>query len=191
TAQHEAERALRAEEEKLRAVFTATSVGMAMLDTEGRITQCNHALARMLGVDPGTARGRHILHTAQNAEATRTALDSLCTGTRDHVRLDVHYLRPSTADGWIELSPSVVRHQSGHPAYLVVVLHDITERRRLQATLRHQATHDPLTRLPNRTVLFDRLHHLFDTAGPDDRVLLCYLDLDGFKVVNDSLGHPA
>jgi diguanylate cyclase (GGDEF)-like protein/PAS domain S-box-containing protein len=191
TAQHEAEQALRAEEEKLRAVFTVTSVGMAMLDTEGRITQCNHALARMLGVDVGAARGRHILHTAQNADAARAALDGLCAGTSDHVRLDVHYLRPSTGDGWIELSASVVRDPTDHPSYLVAVLHDITERRRLQATLRHQATHDPLTRLPNRTVLFDRLHQLFDTAGPGDRVLLCYLDLDGFKVVNDSLGHPA
>jgi len=58
---------------------------------------------------------------------------------------------------------------------------------RLQGMLRHQATHDPLTQLPNRTLFLDELTRVLSDGA--DRVGICYLDLDGFKVVNDSLGH--
>ncbi|NJC65070.1 EAL domain-containing protein [Planosporangium flavigriseum] len=63
------------------------------------------------------------------------------------------------------------------------------EQEAIQGRLRHQALHDPLTGLPNRTLLFDRLQELFDAARSDDRVAVCYVDLDGFKAVNDSFGH--
>ena len=97
TARRDAERALRAEEAKLRAVFTATNVGMAILDTAGAITECNQALGRVLGFRPATARGRHILDGAQNADAVRRAIADVCAGVADHVRTDVHYLRPATS----------------------------------------------------------------------------------------------
>jgi len=59
----------------------------------------------------------------------------------------------------------------------------------MHLNLRHQATHDPLTGLPNRTLFFEHLEEILGTADPDARVALCYLDLDGFKEVNDTHGH--
>ncbi len=67
------------------------------------------------------------------------------------------------------------------------MMEDITERHRLQTRLRHQAQHDPLTGLPNRTLFFERLDAAL--AGRAPRPGVCYLDLDGFKAVNDTLGH--
>jgi diguanylate cyclase (GGDEF)-like protein len=78
---------------------------------------------------------------------------------------------------------SAVRDGAGVPKFLIGVAVDITERRLLQDRLWHEARHDSLTGLPNRTLFFERLT---EANGP---VGLCYLDLDGFKNVNDSLGH--
>src|SRR5690606_39801974 len=63
---------------------------------------------------------------------------------------------------------------------------DDTERHRLETSLRHQALHDPLTGLPNRTLFFERLEAALDAGR---RVGVCYLDLDDLKAVNDTLGH--
>ena len=66
------------------------------------------------------------------------------------------------------------------------MIENITDRYHLQNDLRHQARHDPLTGLPNRTVFFQQLDAALRTRQP---VGVCYLDLDGFKAINDTLGH--
>src|SRR5699024_9108871 len=76
-----------------------------------------------------------------------------------------------------------------YPLYQVVMVEDVTEPRELRERLRHQAMHDPLTGLPNRALFQERVNSVLAEHGPTQRVALCYLDLDGFKVINDSLGH--
>jgi len=76
------------------------------------------------------------------------------------------------------------------PQYQLALMEDTTERRLLNLRLRYEATHDALTGLPNRTLFFERLEKAL-SAGQEARFGLCYLDLDGFKTVNDSLGHAA
>ncbi len=108
----------------------------------------------------------------------------------------------------IELPDFRLRHQDGswrwlqataidlthEPAVggLVIIGHDITERKKAEAALSFQAVHDPLTGLANRTLLLDRLQHALERTDRSDRaVALLFLDLDRFKVVNDALGHTA
>ena len=84
----------------------------------------------------------------------------------------------------------VVRDEGGEPVKMVGTVHDVTERKALERRLQHQALHDPLTGLPNRVLFADRLRHALRRARRrGDEVAVMYIDLDNFKVINDSLGH--
>ena len=87
---------------------------------------------------------------------------------------------------------TLVRDEAGEPTYFFAQLQDITERKQMEAELAHQALHDSLTGLPNRALLTDRLiHGLAGTRRRGSRLGVMFLDIDHFKVVNDSLGHTA
>jgi diguanylate cyclase (GGDEF)-like protein len=90
---------------------------------------------------------------------------------------------------WTNLTVSLLRDADGEPCYQLALLEDITERRLLHLRLRYEATHDELTGLPNRTLFAERLERVLGSDPRAERFGLCYLDIDGFKAVNDSLGH--
>ncbi len=102
-------------------------------------------------------------------------------------------LRNYTKDGtlfWNELYIAPVLNEAGHIANFIGVQKDITERKILEEQLAHQAFHDPLTDLPNRSLFLDRLSHaLKRSKRRGDKVAVLFMDLDNFKVTNDSLGH--
>ncbi len=91
---------------------------------------------------------------------------------------------------WVREEAVLVRDEAGDPLYWQGVLYDLTERKALEERLEHRALHDPLTDLPNRRLFMDRLGQaLMRTRRQHKRVAVPFMDLDGFKVVNDSLGH--
>jgi diguanylate cyclase (GGDEF)-like protein len=86
----------------------------------------------------------------------------------------------------------LVREEDGEPIRMVGTVHDVTERKALEEQLQHQALHDPLTGLPNRTLFVDRLRQALTRAKRrGGRIAVLFMDLDNFKVINDSLGHEA
>ena len=190
-AKSDAESALAASEARFRAVFEGAAVGIGIADLDGNVLEINDALTRMFGSQSHVMRRKvgDWVHS-DSGPGTRTLNAELVRGERDHYQVEKAYQRADGSLLWGNLRVSLLRGADGRPQYQLALLEDITERRRLLERLRHQATHDALTGLPNRALFFERLDQaLADDDGGRRRIGVCYLDLDGFKAVNDSLGH--
>ncbi|CAA9542657.1 MAG: Sensory box/GGDEF family protein [uncultured Thermomicrobiales bacterium] len=119
----------------------------------------------------GAERGR--------ADATGTPLDA-----------EYRLVGPDGRCVWVRDSAVLIRDEAGRPLRWQGVMLDVTERRAAEVRLAHQALHDPLTDLPNRTLFLDRLRLAAARATRDgEQAAVLFVDLDRFKVVNDSLGH--
>ncbi|MER5543951.1 EAL domain-containing protein [Streptomyces sp. NPDC002589] len=184
--------ALHASEARFRAVFEGAAIGIGIADLEGNVLQVNDALLRMFGQSDHALRGRRVQDWVHPEDAPQTwkLYEELVLGEREHYHLEKAFNRPDGTVLWTNLTVSLLRDADGAPQYQLALMEDTTERRLLNLRLRYEATHDALTGLPNRTLFFERLEKVL-AAGEGQRFGLCYLDLDGFKTVNDSLGHAA
>jgi diguanylate cyclase (GGDEF)-like protein/PAS domain S-box-containing protein len=190
-ARRQAEKALAASEAKFRAMFTEAKMGIGIGDLDGNITDANPALQQMFGYthDEFTHLNVSAMVHPEDAPTVWQVYEELVRGERDHFRVEKRFYRADGGEIWTDLTVSLVRDEAGAPAYQVALLEDVSERRQLQARLQHQAYHDHLTGLANRAMVTEWLGRVFAEPGAQRRVGLCFLDLDGFKVVNDSLGH--
>lgn len=187
-----AERALQEAHETFRSSFENAPIGMALTNLEGTIIRSNRAYAEILGMDPTEPVGmsiRYLTHPAHRDE-TAVEMNRLVSGEIDGYRLEKRYIHHDGHDVWVSVSVSCVRDVDGVPLYLIGQIEDITERRAMQERLAHAAIHDPLTGLPNRVLFMDRLEVALRHAKRQGRIVgVIFLDLDRFKLVNDSMGH--
>jgi diguanylate cyclase (GGDEF)-like protein/PAS domain S-box-containing protein len=184
--------ALHASEARFRAVFEGAAIGIGIADLQGNVLQVNDALLRMFGRSEQSLRLRNVQECthAEDAPQIWRLYEELVRGEREHYHVEKAFNRPDGTVLWTNLTVSLLRDPDGKPQYQLALMEDTTERRLLNLRLRYEATHDALTGLPNRTLFFERLEKALN-AEEDRRFGLCYLDLDGFKTINDSLGHAA
>ncbi|MER7759554.1 EAL domain-containing protein [Streptomyces sp. NPDC097619] len=174
-----------------RAAFDAAHLAMAVIDREGLVVAANRALGALLGAEPEALTGRSAADLVDLAAEARTwqAYLEVLRGRQAKLRCTRRLRHPEGHSLWTEITLGPV---PGTPDVLLSVA-DISDRRDLQARLRHLQMHDPVTRLPNRALFFERLSAALESSayehGGTGRIGLCYLDLDGFKAVNDTLGH--
>lgn len=189
-----AERARWASEARFAAMFDSAAVGIIIFDPDVASIEANEAAAAMLGFTREQLAGMAVvdfvpLEDAPEIWAERTRL---LDGTLDRLRLVRSIRRADDAEIWIDAVLTPLREADGSAHRLVAVISDVTDQLQLQQRLEHQASHDPLTGLPNRSLFFARLGAAIAEDGVEGaRPGVCYIDLDGFKVVNDTLGHQA
>jgi len=187
-------------EEKERAQVTLHSIGDAVIctDAAGRIEYLNPVAERLTGWRSTEARTQllervfHIINeeTRDRAEnpVVRCLLDGCLRGLANHTILVSRFGREYA----IEDSVSPIRTQNGEVLGVVLVFKDVTEARRLSREMSYAAAHDVLTGLINRREFERRMQRVLETARSEcTENALCYLDLDQFKLVNDTCGHVA
>jgi diguanylate cyclase (GGDEF)-like protein/PAS domain S-box-containing protein len=164
-----------------------------MVYRDGRYTYVNKAFAEMLGYQENDLIGRSYrevvapedLSAADERHARRVRGEAVPNN------YEVRLLHKDGQTRIIAMMSAAVIVQEGVP-YIIGTIRDVTEQKRIERQLRHNATHDPLTGLPNRSFFIERLQRAIAYArrrGGDAPYAVLFLDLDGFKVVNDSLGH--
>lgn len=187
-----AEASLRQSEDRFHKAYADAAVGTIMTDLYGHIVAVNRSACRLTGVAERKLIGASIfdLIPGQNdrAEAQRQSQLLLRGLLPDHFA-ERRITRKDGAMVWLRISVSVIE-SDGRPGNFFAVLEDITEQVESRKQLEFQASHDALTGLLNRRAFEARLTENIARARANDHQLaLMYIDLDGFKFVNDSLGH--
>ncbi len=188
----QAEEALRASEARYQALYENAPDINASVAMDETILSINRNGARMLGYEVEELVGRSFLdlvHSADQARVRRYLRQQFTDFAADH-GIEFRKLRRDGSVIWVHQCVSL-EPETSEPR-LLVVCRDVTERRKLEEKLAYQAAHDPLTNLINRREFESRLRRLLARpASPHDEHVLCYLDLDQFKVINDTCGHIA
>src|SRR5580658_3742994 len=179
--------------------LNALAEAIIATDKDGRITYMNPAAEALTGSEPGAAGGRLLEELISLVDETDRRLlsdpvhQALTSGAAVNLsRRALLVARSSGSERSIELSAAPIRNSARELVGAVIMLHDVTELRGLARQMSYQATHDALTGLINRREFERRLEEAIESGHRGDgQHVLCYLDLDRFKLVNDTSGHLA
>ena len=184
--------------EKDRALVTLESIGDGVITTDarGRVEYLNPVAERLTAYTPGDAAGRDapevfaIVHASTRQPADDPVIACLREARVIEVSEPVVLIGRTGVETAVDLTVAPIRDRDQRVIGTVLVFRDVTQERAMAERVSHQATHDALTNLPNRLLLIDRLEQALLRCPWHERlVAVIFLDLDNFKLVNDTLGH--
>ncbi len=163
-----------------------------MLDADGRVASWNAGAEAITGYRTEEILGNDFSRFYPREDVERgKPREALAAAAHGRVEEEGWRVGKGGSRYWAHTIVTALRDESGHLRGFAEVIRDMTERKRAEEQLSHMALHDPLTALPNRALLFDRLTTALAAAGRGSATALLFVDLDRFKLVNDSLGHHA
>ena len=193
TDRKQAEEALRKSEEQFRLIFELAPIGMMLTQLDGQFVKVNQALCHLLGysLDDLTDKGLAEVTHPDDLIAEQQMTERLFQGEISHFQIEKRYFTRAGKVVNAISRTALIRDAASHASYCISQVVDITDRKHMEEKLIHDAFYDSLTRLPNRAFFMNQLKQVIarKKRRPEDLFAVLFLDLDRFKVVNDSLGH--
>ncbi len=184
---------LQKSEEQFRSSFDNASIGMALVAPSGKAFKVNRSLCDILGFDTEQLLTIpfHDMLNENDREIFALNLGKLLSHKETSCQMEMSVNGFADKLIWLMASISVVHDGTNGTSHFIFQLQDITDRKRAEARLIHDALHDALTGLPNRVLFLDRLNVAFKRAKRhfESNFAVLYFDFDRFKLVNDSFGH--
>ncbi len=191
----QAEANLRSSEERFRAIVEQAAVGISQLDRDGYYVKVNEKFCSLLGYHESELLGKNYrdITYSEDLDDNMDFSQQLWQGEIPSFSMEKRYVRKDKGLQWTNVTVSLVSPSNQEAAYTIAIVEDISARKEAEEKLTYTAFYDTLTELPNRNLFIDRLQ---GTLRKSQRHLnrlysVLYIDLDRFKVVNDSLGHHA
>jgi diguanylate cyclase (GGDEF)-like protein/PAS domain S-box-containing protein len=186
-----AEQAANQSEMRYRMLFEGNLAGVYRTTLEGKILDCNESFARIFGY---ASREEILAMPASDFYLTpedRTASLARLRERRSLANFEQCLRRKDGSHVWVLENGNLIEGTDGNPSLIEGTVIDITERKRAEEQVKHLAFHDSLTGLPNRLLFNDRLRvAMIHARRYREKLAVLFLDIDRFKVINDSLGHP-
>ncbi len=173
----------------LRGVFDGITDPILLLKPDLEIVRLNQAAEKMLGAPSERAIGKKCFHVKGKESPCTGCSVRTSIGTAARASAEIY---DAESDSWLETNSYPITDEAGQLVMIVEHVRDISEKKSHQAQLHQMAHYDPLSGLPNRFLFSERLRNgLTEARNRGGRLAVLFLDVDGFKLVNDSLGHNA
>ena len=193
-AQKEAEIKLRQSEERYRTIIDTITDAYYEVDLAGNATVFNEPFLTLYESSAAEMQGKNYREYVDQEKAKMAywVFHQVFETGKPTKKMEWEIIAKSGKRKQVELSVSLIRDAQGKPQGFRGIISDVTQQRRAEELIRHQAFHDPLTGLANRLLFYDRMQMAFKLAKRNQRlVALIILDIDKFKEINDTYGHMA